>query len=315
VSTQDITVSVVTPCYNGGRYIAETIESVLAQTRRPLEMIVIDDGSTDDSASIAGRFGPPVRVIRQKNQGESVARNRGIAEAQGTHVLFLDADDLLGREALAKLAAELESAPTAVAAMSCVWFTTDPSQPESTKHTSERAFYPGIIEGNLLPIHCWLAPRAVLQRAGGFAGHLKYFEDWDLWWRVGLLAPEIRVVDYPGALYRQHRTSQLATTAPPDRAKGHGVLVTRMASALLERPDLLAANGERLYWSVWSALNHCRSAGVGWQDLQPLTAVLATLARTGPAAVTSSGSARLFRWFGVRAGFTLQRGRGSSNGS
>ncbi len=88
------TVSTVIPCYNAAPFLRETLDSVLAQTVLPLEVIVVDDGSTDDSAAIAESYGPPVRVIRQKNQGESVARNRGIDEAKGEWVAFLDADDL-----------------------------------------------------------------------------------------------------------------------------------------------------------------------------------------------------------------------------
>lgn len=87
------TVSVVVPCYNGEEYLRETLESALDQTVPPLEILVVDDGSTDASASIAEAFGDPVRVIRQPNQGESVARNRGIDEARGDWVAFLDADD------------------------------------------------------------------------------------------------------------------------------------------------------------------------------------------------------------------------------
>lgn len=87
-------VSVIIPCYNGAPYLRETLESALAQTHTPLEVIVVDDGSTDDSAAIAESFGPPVRVIRQENQGESVARNRGIDEARGEWIALLDADDL-----------------------------------------------------------------------------------------------------------------------------------------------------------------------------------------------------------------------------
>lgn len=88
------TVAVVIPCYNAGGFIGETIRSALEQTARPLEVIVVDDGSTDQSAAVAEAFGPPVRVIRQANQGESVARNRGIDEARGEWVAFLDADDV-----------------------------------------------------------------------------------------------------------------------------------------------------------------------------------------------------------------------------
>lgn len=88
------TVSVVIPCYNGAKYLRETLDSVLAQTYQVLEVLVIDDGSTDDSAAIAESYGPPIRMIRQPNQGESIARNRGIEEAKGDWIAFLDADDL-----------------------------------------------------------------------------------------------------------------------------------------------------------------------------------------------------------------------------
>src|SRR4051812_13046945 len=94
------TISVVIPCYNGALYLRETLESALAQNYAPLEILVVDDGSEDDSAAIAESCGAPVRVIRQPNQGESVARNRGIDEARGDWVAFLDADDLWEPEKL-----------------------------------------------------------------------------------------------------------------------------------------------------------------------------------------------------------------------
>lgn len=90
----DTTISVVIPCYNAGTYLGETLNSVLNQTFTPLEVLVVDDGSTDDSAQIARTFGKLVRVISQKNQGECVARNHGISEAKGEWIAFLDADDI-----------------------------------------------------------------------------------------------------------------------------------------------------------------------------------------------------------------------------
>ncbi len=86
-------VSVVIPCYNAEPFLRETIESVLAQTVPVLEIIVIDDGSTDQSAAIAQSFGDQVRLIQQENSGESVARNKGIELANGNWIALLDADD------------------------------------------------------------------------------------------------------------------------------------------------------------------------------------------------------------------------------
>jgi glycosyltransferase involved in cell wall biosynthesis len=94
MGNRQLDVSVVIPCFNAGSYLAETLRSVLGQTFMPREILVVDDGSTDDSAQIASSFGGPVRVLQQKNQGESVARNVGIDAASGKWVAFLDADDI-----------------------------------------------------------------------------------------------------------------------------------------------------------------------------------------------------------------------------
>src|SRR5688572_22302626 len=87
------TVSVVIPTYNYGRFIAVAIESILRQTRPPLEIIVVDDGSTDETASVVESFGDAVKYVRQENAGVCAARNRGAAESRGDVIAFLDSDD------------------------------------------------------------------------------------------------------------------------------------------------------------------------------------------------------------------------------
>jgi glycosyltransferase involved in cell wall biosynthesis len=104
-------VSAVIPCYNGAPYLRETLDSTLRQTCPPLEVIVVDDGSTDESAAIAASYGPPVHLIRQENQGESVARNRGMDEARGDWVALLDADDRWLPRKLERQLAALGAAP------------------------------------------------------------------------------------------------------------------------------------------------------------------------------------------------------------
>jgi glycosyltransferase involved in cell wall biosynthesis len=105
-------VSVVIPCFNQGHYLGEAIESVLAQTHPELELIVVDDGSADNSYEVAARY-PGVRRLRQRNSGVAVARNRGLAESRGAYVVFLDADDRLLPNALAVGVSELLSNPQA----------------------------------------------------------------------------------------------------------------------------------------------------------------------------------------------------------
>jgi glycosyltransferase involved in cell wall biosynthesis len=300
-----VTVSVITPCYNGQRFIERTLRSALGQTRPPLEIIVVDDGSTDDSAARAEAFGPPVRVLRQTNQGESVARNRALEEARGSHVLFLDADDLLQPEALEHLAVASSGRPGAVALMGCSWFSEDPSAPYDTRVPASPSFFPAIIESNLAPPHCWLSPVEVIRKAGGFYAELRWYEDWDLWWRVAMLGPELVGVPYVGALYRRHPGSQLATIRLVDQIRGHASLMGRMAQAIVARPDLLSAYGSVLLWSGFTALRRARSKRIPWTELEPLTFSLYEIATKGPDAVRRSRLARAMRLLGVRNATTL----------
>jgi len=300
-----IAVSIITPCYNGARFLAQTLESALGQTRPPLEILVVDDGSTDDSATIAESFGPPVRVIRQANQGESVARNRALSEARGTHVLFLDADDLLENTSLERLAAGVAAHPGAVAIMGCAWFADDPASPYETKLPAGSAFFPDIIESNLAPPHCWLVPTGMVARAGGFCADMRWYEDWDLWWRVGMLEPILVPVPHLGALYRRHPGSQLATTKLADQTRGHAQLMGRMAAAFLDRPELLRRHGDQLFWSCVIALRRARANHLPWAELLPLSEALRDIASRGPETVTPSLLSRTIRLFGVRAAVTL----------
>jgi len=104
-------VSVIIPVYNCERYLAEAIESALAQTYRPIEVIVLDDGSTDGSGDVAKRFAPPVRYYFQPNAGLGTARNKGISLAQGSAFAFLDADDLWLEDKLTRQMAVFDDNP------------------------------------------------------------------------------------------------------------------------------------------------------------------------------------------------------------
>lgn len=102
-------VSIVMPAYNAARWIAKSIESVLAQTYGGWELIVVDDGSTDTTQAVVNSFSPYLKYIWQQNQGAPAARNRGLREAKGNYFLFLDADDILRPTALETLVDYLEA--------------------------------------------------------------------------------------------------------------------------------------------------------------------------------------------------------------
>ena len=107
----EVEVSTVIPCHNGERYVAETIRSVLRQGHDRLEIIVVDDGSTDRTREVVESLGPPVRYVRQPRGGAARARNGGVALATGAILAFLDADDLWPDGALSALLAPLERDP------------------------------------------------------------------------------------------------------------------------------------------------------------------------------------------------------------
>ena len=200
-------VSVVIPAYNAAAFLREAIESVLAQTYRPLEVIVVDDGSTDDTAAIAESFGPPVRCIRQANARQAAARNRGIREAAGEWLAFLDADDTWDKEKLAKQVARLQRDPSLGLVYSSV-LEVDASgrpgayRPARLRGRAWREVLLGLPSGGVCG-STFVVPRRVLDVVGLFDESLAPCEDTDLLWRVARAFP-IDFVDEPLVRYRVH---------------------------------------------------------------------------------------------------------------
>src|SRR5690349_1953676 len=104
-------ISCIIPVFNGERYLAEAIESILKQSYRPLEIIISDDGSADRTAAVANGFSDHVRYIWQPNAGQAAARNTGLASSHGEFVAFLDADDLWHREKLERQMGRFRARP------------------------------------------------------------------------------------------------------------------------------------------------------------------------------------------------------------
>jgi glycosyltransferase involved in cell wall biosynthesis len=117
----DQTVSVVVPCHNAAPFLRETLDSLVNQTCKPREVIVVDDGSTDESAEIARSYGTPVRVICQENQGAGAARMAGASVAKGDLITFNDADDPAPKRKIEALMEALVHHPECVAAIGVTW--------------------------------------------------------------------------------------------------------------------------------------------------------------------------------------------------
>ncbi|MDK2891503.1 MAG: hypothetical protein PWR21_2135 [Methanoculleus sp.] len=194
-------VSVVIPLYNKGPYIARALDSVFAQTVRDFEVIVVDDGSTDGGAEMAGAFDDPrIRLIRQENRGVSAARNRGIEAARAELVAFLDADDEWMPRHLEALLRLREKYPQAGAYGTAYLLQENGSTARVPPFSAEIPpepwegllpnYYRDAIRGTP-PISSSIVvvPKRILNEVGGFNTGTWYGEDVDLWGRIALKYP------------------------------------------------------------------------------------------------------------------------------
>jgi glycosyltransferase involved in cell wall biosynthesis len=204
-------VSVIIPAHNAAAWLAEALESVLSQSYRELAIIVVDDGSQDDTASVVkGITDSRVRLISQENRGAAAARNRGLAEARGTFIQFLDADDLLGREKIAMQIDALREAPAGSLA-SCAWarFASDPRdaavRPEPVWQVSDPLEWLtcSLSGGGMMQPGAWLTPRAVIEAAGPWDESLTLHDDGEFFSRVLLEAARNVFVPEATVYYRK----------------------------------------------------------------------------------------------------------------
>ena len=182
-------VSVIIPTFNRGYCLEESIRSVLQQSFADFELIVVDDGSTDNTSELVARF-PAVKLIRlEKNRGVSFARNRGMVEAQGDCIAFLDSDDLWEKDKLASQVKWIERGFHAVYTDE-IWIRNRVRVNPMNKHRK----YSGDIFRYCLPL-CIVSPSSVLLRAkmlsevGGFDESMPVCEDYDLWLRIAKRYP------------------------------------------------------------------------------------------------------------------------------
>lgn len=198
--TVDPLVSVIIPVFNRAEIIVRTIEDVLQQTYRNIEIIVVDDGSTDDTPRRLAGFGERIRTVRQPNRGPAAARNRGIGEARGEIIAFQDSDDHWHPS---KLRRQVDLLTKLDPSVPCCFCNAVLRYPEGEQTTSFQlsALDPSHPQGlwsnpeEVVATRCLLfnqvvvARRQALLRVGGFNADLKYLEEWDLALKLSRLGP------------------------------------------------------------------------------------------------------------------------------
>ena len=223
METQMPEVAIVIPAHNAAGYLRETVDSVLGSNSVSAEIVIVDDGSKDDTAAIAHQLAlehpKSIRVIEQDNQGVSVARNTGFAQVSAPFVCFLDADDRLRPDALAALKSLLCKDAECVAAYGHVAYIDENSKPlpfrvqRSPKPSGN--LLASILGGNLVDTPgAVLFRSAAVNRAGGFKAGLRRSQDWEFYVRIaqqGTIAASDRIViDYrlhPKSLSHERSTA------------------------------------------------------------------------------------------------------------
>ena len=200
-------VSVIIPVFNGASTVRRAIESALKQTHRNIEVVVIDDGSTDETAAILQTYGTAIRVMRQANSGVSNARNLGIAESHGAWIAFLDADDERLPEKTERQLRLFSSVPS-------LGFATTGTLCFGARGVGRRTGAGSLIFENLLSRNSIVTSSVMVRKSclaqfsEAFRPDLKYGEDWELWLR---LAARFSGMSLPDALVKKYSTSANAT--------------------------------------------------------------------------------------------------------
>lgn len=218
-------ISAILPVYNGAAFVAAAIESALGQTYAPLELIVVDDGSTDGSAAIVRGFGDKLTCIYQPNRGPAAARNAGLQIARGEIIAFLDADDLWPAD---KLACQQERLAADGALDVVLGHTQFMQQEDGTEETVTliNEPYPQYFLGSAL------FRRSAFVTVGGFDETLRYCDDWDWFLRAQELGVAMQMFQEVALYYRRHQHN--LTRSPDSRRE----LLKLLRKALARRRDL-----------------------------------------------------------------------------
>lgn len=199
-------VSVVIPTYNAAHYLVEAVDSVLRQSFQDFEILVMDDGSTDDTEEVARRYHSKVRYFSQQNSGVAIARNHGIERALGRYVAFLDADDIWAPHKLEIQLAAMADHKDYRICYSAFTITTADLTPISVNRSRRQAhaLEDLLLRGNVIATPTTvMGERALFRASGGFDPALSQCADWDMWVRLAAQT-DFLYIDEPLACYRRH---------------------------------------------------------------------------------------------------------------
>jgi glycosyltransferase involved in cell wall biosynthesis len=209
-------ISVIIPTYNRADYICETIDSVLNQTYKDFELIVVDDGSTDDTKKKLEKYGSKIKLIEQPNSERAVARNNGVKNSTGEYIAFLDSDDIWIEDKLEKQVKVLDENNDYILVYGqCHRIDDNSNKIKIAKRQLEG--HSGEIFEKLLMRNLVVSPTPVIRReyfekTDGFQTRYIPYEDWEFWVRFSLLG-KFYYIDEPLSYYRIHPGQSVQTAA------------------------------------------------------------------------------------------------------
>ena len=221
-------VSILIPAYNAQNYLKETLRSVIEQTWPHKEIIIVDDGSTDQTSAIARQFeSPHVCLVTQNNQGAAAARNKALSISQGDYIQWLDADDLLAPDKIAKQMEQLSMCPSARTVLSSAWakfmYRWNRAEFEPTSLWQDLCPAEWMIrqmEDNVyMQTATWLVGREVTQAAGPWDTRLLGDDDGEYFSRVLLVSDGTRFVPESKVYYRSAGSGSLSYIGFSDRKR------------------------------------------------------------------------------------------------
>jgi len=223
-------VSVIIPAHNAELFIRESVDSALAQTHRDVEVIVVNDNSTDDTPRILREYGNRIRLLHQRNGSAAASRNAGAKIATGDWLALLDADDLWEPTKLERQLA-ITTSTCSYTNRTNIGSRGDVPELQSdvtTMHDGD-VFMPLLLEGNFMTNSSVMVRRHIFERLGGFTTTLKNAEDWDLWLRIAehhrvsyCPEPLIKYRFHAGGKSRNHKAMAVARRAVVARALSTG---------------------------------------------------------------------------------------------
>jgi glycosyltransferase involved in cell wall biosynthesis len=243
-------VTVVIPVYNGAAFVADAIESVLRQKHAPLELVVVDDGSTDETPQILSDFGNRISVWRQRNRGAPAARNAGIRSSRGEFLAFLDADDLYPDGYVQRFIEAAARVPEAEV-FHCGWQAFDlEGHPLYANETplplDADPFHQMLLTGSPHTAALFLR-RSVLSRVGMFDESLAPQEDWDFWLRLAVSSARFQGVPGNVAIVRRRSSSMSGQAGSALGLTGLAVLERQLARHPTTCSACTAARGLALW--------------------------------------------------------------------